>query len=39
MRKLLAKRRCVEPADVAYACADLGDKEQTFILAGQGAGG
>src|ERR1700688_1695464 len=31
MRKLLAKRRYVDPADMAYACADLGDKEQTFI--------
>ena len=31
MRKLLAKRRYVDPADIAYACADLGDKEQTFV--------
>jgi serine/threonine protein kinase/Tfp pilus assembly protein PilF len=31
MRKQLAKRRYVDPADIAYACADLGDKEQTFI--------
>jgi serine/threonine protein kinase len=31
MRKLLAKRRYVDLADIAYACADLGDKEQTFI--------
>ena len=31
MRKLLAKRRYVDPADIAYACADMGDKEQTFV--------
>jgi hypothetical protein len=31
MRRLLAKRRYVDPADMAYACADLRDKEQTFI--------
>src|ERR1700719_1350969 len=31
MRKLLAKRRYVDPSDLAYACADLGDKEQTFV--------
>ena len=31
MRRLLAKRRYMGPADMAYACADLGDKEQTFI--------
>jgi len=31
MRKLLAKRRYVDPADIAYAYADLGDKEQTFV--------
>src|ERR1700676_4310083 len=31
MRKLLAKRRYVDPSDIAYACADLGDKEQTFV--------
>ena len=31
MQRLLAKRRDVEPADMAYACADLRDKEQTFI--------
>jgi tetratricopeptide (TPR) repeat protein len=30
MRKLLAKRRYVDPTDIAYAYADLGDKEQTF---------
>ncbi len=31
MRKLLAKRRYVDLADIAYAYADLGDKEQTFV--------
>jgi hypothetical protein len=31
MRKLLAKRRNMHPADIAYAWADPGDKEQTFI--------
>ena len=30
-RKLLAKRRYVDLAGIAYACADLGDKEQTFL--------
>jgi eukaryotic-like serine/threonine-protein kinase len=30
MRKELAKRRYVDPTDIAYAYADLGDKEQTF---------
>lgn len=29
-RKLLAKRRCVDPADIAYACADPGG-QRTFI--------
>ena len=31
MRRRLAKRRYVDSADMADACADLGDKEQTFI--------
>ena len=31
MRKLLAKRRYVDLADIAYAYADRGDQEQTFI--------
>jgi serine/threonine protein kinase/Tfp pilus assembly protein PilF len=31
MRKLLAKRRYVDFSDIAYAYADLGDKEQTFV--------
>jgi serine/threonine-protein kinase len=31
MRKLLAKRRYVDPTDIAYDYADLGDKEQTFV--------
>jgi eukaryotic-like serine/threonine-protein kinase len=30
MRKELAKRRYVDPTDIAYAYAALGDKEQTF---------
>jgi TolB-like protein/Tfp pilus assembly protein PilF len=30
MRKQLAKRRYVDPADIAYTYAALGDKEQTF---------
>jgi eukaryotic-like serine/threonine-protein kinase len=31
MRKQLAKRRYVDPSDIAYVYADLGDKEQTFV--------
>ena len=31
MRKLLAKRRYVDPTDIAYDYADVGDKEQTFL--------
>ena len=31
IRRRLAKRRDADPADMAYACADLGDKEQTFV--------
>src|SRR6202790_4492463 len=38
MRKLLAKRRYVDPADMAYACADLRDKEQTFVWLDKAAG-
>jgi hypothetical protein len=30
MRKELAKRRYVDPADIAYSYAAIGDKEQTF---------
>jgi tetratricopeptide (TPR) repeat protein len=30
MKKQLAKRRYVDPADIAYTYANLGDKEQTF---------
>jgi tetratricopeptide (TPR) repeat protein len=30
MKKQLAKRRYVDPADIAYAYAYFGDKEQTF---------
>ena len=30
MKKHLAKRRYVDPAEIAYAYAELGDKEQTF---------
>jgi eukaryotic-like serine/threonine-protein kinase len=30
LRKQLAKRRYVDPTDIAYAYAGLGDKEQTF---------
>ena len=30
MRKQLAKRRYVDPAEIAYTYAELGDKEQTF---------
>lgn len=30
LRKQLAKRRYVDPTDIAYAYASLGDKEQTF---------
>jgi serine/threonine protein kinase/Tfp pilus assembly protein PilF len=31
MRKQLAKRRYVDPSDIAYSYAGLGDKEQTFV--------
>ena len=30
LRKQLAKRRYVDPADIAYDYAEIGDKEQTF---------
>jgi tetratricopeptide (TPR) repeat protein len=30
LKKKLSKRRYVDPADIAYAYAALGDKEQTF---------
>jgi tetratricopeptide (TPR) repeat protein len=31
LKKQLAKRRYVDPADIAYVYAALGDKEQTFV--------
>jgi TolB-like protein/Tfp pilus assembly protein PilF len=31
LRKELAQRRYVDPSDIAYACALLGDKEQVFL--------
>lgn len=30
LRKQLAKRRYVDPADIAYDYASIGDKDQTF---------
>jgi hypothetical protein len=30
LHKQLAKRRYVDPAFIAYDCAEMGDKEQTF---------
>jgi eukaryotic-like serine/threonine-protein kinase len=31
LKKQLGKRRYVDPADIAYAYADFGDKEQVFV--------
>ena len=35
LKKQLAKRRYVDPADIAYIYAALGDKEQTFVWLGK----